>query len=118
MKYNIGQILTVTEDFATTSMFGDDPKTVKKGTKMYVTAEKTVPQVILPNGVIMRLEKDAEIDGYSVKGIASWIYRYLRAKFNLDEMFFEYDESAETFKEEIEDALEELGMWDNTGNRS
>jgi len=22
------------------------------------------------------------------------------------------------FKEQIEDALEELGMWDNTGNRS
>lgn len=36
----------------------------------------------------------------------------------LDEMLDGYDETPESFKECVADALEELGMYDNTGNRS
>jgi hypothetical protein len=118
MKYNIGQVLTTNTDINTTSFFGDDPKVIKAGTKMYVTADKDIPQALLPNGCKMRLEKDSIVDGFSVTGIASWIYRYLRSQLPIDEMLSDYDETADVFIGEIEDALEELGMWDNTGNRS
>ena len=58
------------------------------------------------------------MEGYSVEGIADWVYMWISKNLPLDDFLDEYEISDGEFKEQIEDALEELGMWDNTGNRS
>lgn len=117
MKYNIGQILTLKEDLETEGCFGTK-KIRKVGTKLFVKADKDLPQVTYLNGDIQCLPKDAEIDGYSVNGIAEWLYLWLRNRYELDDFLDDYEIEKEDFKEEIANALEELDMWDNTGNRS
>ena len=64
------------------------------------------------------MPENTEIDGYSVEGIAEYIYLWLRNRYELDEFLDDYEIEREGFTEEIANALEELGMWDNTGNRS
>lgn len=117
MKYNIGQVLTLKEDLETEGCFGT--KRIRKaGTRLFVKADRKLPLVTYLNGDIQRLPEGAEIDGYSVEGIAEWIYLWLRSRLEIDDFLDDYDIEKEDFKEEIADALEELGMWDHTGNRS
>jgi len=113
-KYNIGQILTIKENLELEGAFGNK-KIIKAGTKVYIGADKFVHYI---NGLLQPMGKEDVIEGYSVKGIADWIYMWLSARLPLDHFFYEYEINRGDFQEHIEDALEELGMWDNTGNRS
>lgn len=116
--YSVGQRLVFTEDAELTKAFGTK-EIVKKGTKVYVGAEERFGCFAhYLNGNIQKIGDDVEIKGYSVTGIAEWLYEMLSREFPLDEMLEEYDATEERFKECIEDALEELGMYDSTGNRS
>lgn len=117
MKYNIGQKITLAKTIESKSIFGEKSLPVKKGTEMYVGADKNLPQVLLADGNIMLLPKDTEIEGYSVTGIADWIFAWLCRHTDLECMLEEYENSCDDFKEEIANALEELGMYDNTGNK-
>lgn len=113
-KYNIGQIFTCEEDMELEGVFGKKKK-VKKGTKAYIGADNFAHY---SNGMLQPLGNVYKPEGYSVKGIADWVYMWLSAQLPIDEFLDDYEISKVEFKEHIEDALEELGMWDNTGNRS
>ena len=115
-KFNIGQELVLKEDMETKGAFGTK-KLRKKGTKLYVTASKKPTMAMYPNGDIQIID-GAELDGFSVVGISEFLYRYLEREFPIDEFLEGYDIEEKEFKEAIEDGLEELGMYDNTGNRS
>lgn len=114
MKYNVGQVIKIKEDFEIESALGN-PKTIKAGTKVYVGADNFTHML---NGMISPIGKDSEVEGYSVKGMADFIYELVSARLPIDDMLEDYDIEIEDFKENIEDALEELGFWDNTGNRN
>lgn len=116
--YGIGHILTYTQDVETHRILSDTPEVIKKGTKVIVGADGFVRY---PDGSIQKLSEDIEVSGYSTEGLASFIFTYLcRNVYGFSEMLEEWgkDITEESLKEHIADALEELGMYDYTGNRS
>ena len=90
----------------------------KAKNKLYIGADSGLTATHYLNGDIQIFSEDTKIEGFSVEGISEWIYKLISNRFPLDEMLDGYDETAESFKECVADALEELGMYDNTGNRS
>lgn len=116
--YSIGQILTYTQDVETHRALSDTPEIIKKGTKVIVGVDGFVRY---PDGSIQKLSDDIEVSGYSTEGIASFILNHLcRNAYGFSEMIEEWEDdiTEESLKEHIADALEELGMYDHTGNRS
>lgn len=112
--YNIGQVLTVSKDTEIERALGAK-EVLKKGTKIYIGADNFAHY---RDGTIQPLG-DTEVKGYSVSGLAELIWLYIRNNTPVDESLLEgYDETPDCVKEAIMDALEELGMYDHTGNRS
>ena len=131
VKINIGQMIDLTEDMTIYGLSGDEA-IFKKGTKLFVGAERKPLHFFhtLHGQMISITPNDGlEItDRYSVNGLAEWIYAHLSREFPIDEMLEDCccdDDDNDTpakqedyFKRIIADALEELGMYDYTGNRS
>lgn len=112
--YNAGQILTVKEDVTLEGL--GTKKIVKKGTKIYIGADGFAHH---RDGTIHPLGDNTEVKGYSVGGLADFIWLYIRNHTPVDEdLLAEYDETSDCIKNTIMDALEELGFYDHTGNRS
>lgn len=114
--YSIGQKLTFKEDAELEKGFGAKV-TVKKGTAIFIGADSKRSFAHYLNGDIQPLSENSEVKGYSVSGLAEWIYEWVSRELPLDEMLEDYDETKERFVESVADALEELGMYDATGNR-
>lgn len=113
--YNIGQILTARENIELEGCLGTN-KTVMKGSKIYIGADSLAHH---KDGTIQPLGDNAEVKGYSVIGLADFIWLYIRNFTPIDEDVLEdYDETPNCVKDAIMDALEELGFYDHTGNRS
>lgn len=113
--YNIGQFLTANRDIELEGFLGTK-KNVKKGTKIYIGADNLAHHT---DGTIQPLGEEIEVKGYSVNGLADFIWMYIRNYTPIDESVLEeYNETPECVKNEIMDALEELGFYDHTGNRS
>lgn len=118
MIYNIGQRIVIANDYDTTKALSDEKITVKAGTKVYVAADLKWPHIMHENGDIQPLSNNSVIEGFSTVGISEWLYTWLNWRINLGEMLGDYDLKKDDFTREVQDALEELGMYDNTGNRS
>lgn len=113
--YNIGQILTAQKDIELEGILGAK-KAVKKGAKIYIGADDFAHH---RDGTIQPLGDNVEVKGYSVSGLADFIWLYIRNFTPIDENVLEnYDETPKCVKGAIMDALEELGFYDHTGNRS
>lgn len=113
--YNIGQILTARENIELDGCLGTK-KTVKKGAKIYIGADNFAHY---RDGIIQPLGENTEVKGYSVSGLADFIWLYIRNFTPIDESMLEdYDETPDCVKNAITDSLEELGFYDHTGNRS
>jgi len=113
--YNVGQVLTAQKDIELEGALGTK-RIIKKGTKIYIGADNFAHH---RDGTIQPLEKNADVKGYSVSGLAEFIWLYIRNNTPVDEYLLEeYDETSDCIKEAIMNALEELGMYDHTGNRS
>jgi hypothetical protein len=117
-KYNIGQMLELNQDVEAETLITKTKKIRKKGTKLFVTASKKPVMAAYLNGDMEVLDPSTIIEGFSVNGISEWLYIWLRNKYPLEEWLDDYEIERDEFKEELADALEELGMYDNTGNRS
>lgn len=113
--YGIGQELETTKDIEMKKLLSEKTVAIKKGTKVFVGADGYLHYL---DGGIQKLPSDIGAEGYSVTGIAEWIYMWISSRLPLDEFLDDYDIEVKEFKGQIEDALEELGMWDSTGNRS
>lgn len=113
--YNIGQILTAKEDIELEGCLGTK-KTVKKGAKIYIGADNFAHH---RDGTIQLIGDNAEVKGYSVEGLADFIWLYIRNLTPIDESVLEdYDETPDCVKNAIMDALEELGFYGHNRNRS
>lgn len=89
---------------------------IKKGTKIYIGADKLVHYT---DGTIQPLGDNMEIKGYSVTGLADFIWTYIRTFTPVDEHYLkEYEETPKCIKNAIMDALETLGFYDHAGNRN
>ena len=118
-RLNIGEMVRLNKDISCTAILSDTEVAIKKGTEMFVTAGP-------PHFFKTFSGKEIEIDpnhtevtsGFSVNGIAEWLYRHLAYEFPIKDMLEDNDLDKEEFKRCIADALEELGMYDHTGNRS
>jgi len=113
--YGIGQELETTKDIEMKKLLSEKTVAIKKGTKVFVGADGYLHYL---DGGIQKLPSGIGAEGYSVTGIAEWIYMWISSRLPLDEFLDDYDIEVKEFKGQIEDALEELGMWDSTGNRS
>ncbi|EXG87761.1 hypothetical protein K413DRAFT_4660 [Clostridium sp. ASBs410] len=111
--YGIGQMLQYKEDDEVKKCFGYK-EIIKKDTKVFVGADGFCHYL---NGNMQRFS-DIEVDGFSVIGLAEYLYICLRNKFEIDEMLDDYEQEPSDFKNEIANALEELGMYNHVGNRS
>lgn len=108
--YNIGQILTAKEDIELEGCLGTK-KTVKKDAKIYIGADNFAHH---KDGTIQPLGENSEVKGYSVSGLADFIWLYIRNFTPIDENVLEdYDETPDCVKNAIMDALEELGFYNH-----
>ena len=113
--YNIGQILTANKDIEIERCFGTKD-IIKKGTRIYIGADNFAHH---RDGTMQPLGDNTEVKGYSVSGLADFIWLYIRNYTPVNEYVLEdYDETPNCVKNAIMDALEELGMYDHTGNRN
>jgi len=91
-RYNVGQIVTATEDIEVVGCFSDEKQVIKKGTKGWVTASKGCPALYLENGSTFLLDKEnTELIGFDSEGLAEWIFRHLRNRTHIDDMMEDYD---------------------------
>lgn len=115
--YNIGQVLEYKEDVEVEKALGTK-ETIKKGTKVFIGADRNGKFAHYLNGNIQPIGNNAEVKGYSVTGLAMWIYEYVSRRMPIDEMLEDYENTPLDLMREIADALEEIGMYNHEGNRS
>lgn len=111
MKCKKGQILECTEDIEMKGALSNEKKIVKKGTKIIIGADGLLHY---QNGMIQPIPEDFEIeDDFDSKGISKYIYYMLNKQisFLFDDMIDGYDISKNEFINEIEYALEEIGIY-------
>jgi len=123
-KINIGQRFETTKDTQLIAGISEKASTIKKGTALFAGADKRFWYML--NGKMILIDKDCyEVsDGFSVTGLAEWIYQHISRSWSIDEMLEEQADYEETglseqvkaFKESIGEALEELGFYDYAGN--
>lgn len=116
MIYNIGQMLTLKEDRELKGEISGTVKNKKAGTEVFIGASQRLKMAHYINGDVEILPDDTEIKGFSAKGLAEWLYIWLRNRFEIDEMLDNYEDSKENFTEKIVEALEELGFYNHEGN--
>lgn len=108
MKYKIGQILTSNQDVEVEKALSGEKVVIPRGNKIIIGADNLAHHI--KTGMIQPLGDDAEVKGYDTKGIAEYLYTYLRFRFEIDEMLEGYDDTKERFIEEISFALDEIGF--------
>lgn len=108
MKYKIGQILTSTKDVVIEKALSEEKVTIPKGNKIIIGADKLAHHI--KNGMIQPLAHDMEVEGYDSSGIAEYIYICLKAHLPIDDWMEDYDISKDDIVEEIEYALDEIGL--------
>lgn len=110
-KYKIGQYLIANQDIVIEREMSGEKVIVPKGSKVVIGADKMAHH--LRDGSIQALAKDAVVDGYDTHGIAEWIYCYLRSQYGIDYMLEDNDCTKYDLMESIENALEEIGFYEN-----
>ena len=108
MKYKIGQILTSTEDVVVEKALSGEKITIPKGNKIIIGADKLAHHI--RDGMIQPLSSDSEVEGYDSSGIAQYIYICLKAHLPINEWMEDYEISEKEIIEEIECALDEIGV--------
>ena len=108
MKYKVGQILTSnTEIVVEKALFGDKV-TIPKGNKIIIGADKLAHHI--RDGMIQPLADSSEVKGYDSSGLAEYIFMCMKAHLPITEWMEDYEISKNEIIEEIEDALDEIGM--------
>ena len=108
MEYKIGQILTSNCDVEVEKALSGDKVIIPKGNKIIIGADMFAHHI--RNGMIQPLAKDAVVKGYDSEGIAEFLYTWIGKYFPLEEMLDGYDITEKEFIEEIEVALNEIGL--------
>lgn len=107
MKYKIGQILTSNQDVEVEKALSDEKVVIPKGNKIIIGADKLAHHIC--NGMIQPLG-NAEVKGYDTEGLAEYLLIILKAHFPLADMLENYDIEEKDLKDEIEYALDDIGL--------
>lgn len=108
MKYKVGQILTSNTDVVVKKALSGEKVTIPKGNRIIIGADKFAHHI--RNGMIQPLTNDAEVEGYDASGISEYIYICLKAHLPVTEWMEDYEISKDDIVEEIECALDEIGV--------
>lgn len=111
MKFSIGDVFEVTEDYKAGAVLLNEEVTIPEGEKIIIGADKLAHHI--SSGMISPIEKDSTVEGYNAEGIAKYICLFLRSylAFDLDEMLEGYDLTMNDLADEIQYALEEIGFY-------
>lgn len=111
MKFSIGDVFEVTEDYKAKAVLSNEGVSIPKGEKIIIGADKLAHHI--GSGMISPIGKDSIVDGYNAEGIAKYICLFLRSHlaFDLDEMLEGYDFTMNELADEIQYALEEIGFY-------
>lgn len=108
MKYKIGQILTSNRDVEVEKALSGEKVVIPKGNKIIIGADKFAHHI--RDGMIQPLSDSSEVKGYDSSGLAEYIYICLKAHLPIDDWMEDYDISKDDIVEEIEYALDEIGL--------
>ena len=108
MKYKIGQILTSSRDVEVEKALSGEKVVIPKGNKIIIGADKLAHHI--RDGMIQPLADGSEVEGYDDTGIAEYIFICLKAHLPIDDWMEEYEISKNDIIEEIECALDEIGI--------
>ena len=108
MKYQIGQIVTSEHDVVLEKAFSKEKIMIPKGNQVIIGADGFAHH--LTNGMIQPLASDDDVSGYNAEGIANYLFQKLSTRFPLDEMLDKYAISKNTFLEQLEYYLDDIGM--------
>lgn len=107
MTFKVGQWLKATRDYKTKTVSGNE-LTVQKGTRAILGADNFIHHI--SNGNIEPLGSKDTVEGYNSEGITDWIIYCLRLYMPLHEMLEGYNIEEESFRDEINSALMEIGF--------
>lgn len=105
--YKIGQILTSNQDIEVEKMFGEKV-VIPKGNRIIIGGDNFAHHI--SNDMIQPLGEGISVKGYDSSGLAEYLYLYLRSHFHIEEMLEDYDETEKHFLQELEYALDEIGL--------
>ena len=108
MKYKIGQILTSRRDVEVEKALSGEKVVIPKGNRIIIGADKLAHHI--RDGMIQPILQESEVDGYDASGIAEYIFICLKTHLPVEEWMEEYEISKNDIIEEIECALDEIGM--------
>ena len=108
MEYKIGQILTSNKDIVVEKALFGDKVTIPKGNKIIIGADKLAHHI--RDGMIQPLADGSEVKGYDSSGLAEYIFMCMKAHLPITEWMEDYEISKNEIIEEIEYALDEIGM--------
>lgn len=108
MNYRIGQILTYKADTVVEKALSDKKVLIPKGSKIIIGADKLAHHI--NNGMIQPLSEDSTVDGYDSSGLATYIFMHIKSYFPMDEMLDDYDIADQDVIDEIEYALDDIGI--------
>ncbi len=107
LVYKIGQILVSKQDVEVEKMFGEKV-IIPKGNRIIIGGDNLAHHI--STEMIQPLGKGISVKGYDSSGLAEYLYLCLSSHFHLDEMLEDYDDTKERFVEELEYALDEIGL--------
>ena len=102
----IGQILISNRDTVVERAISGEKVIIPKGNRIIIGADKLAHH---RDGTMQPLG-DAEVKGYDTKGLASYLLTSLKDHFPINEMLEGYDIDEKELLDEIEYALEDIGM--------
>lgn len=105
MKYEIGQILTSTDDVEVTRISGER-EIIPKGNKIIIGGDGLAHH--LRDGSIQPMPDGAEISGYDCYGLAYYLTYQLKSHFPIEEFFEDYEITEEEWSSELEYFLYEI----------
>ena len=106
--FNIGQTIKTNSPTTIESLLTGKTEIIPAGKYAVIGMDRMAH---FTNGKVVEFNEPIELTGkYHLYGIAQWIYLRLAARFNIEEMLDEYDESIEDFLDSIVDSLEDLGF--------
>ena len=108
MKYKVGQILTSNTEVVVEKALSGEKVIIPKGNKIIIGADKLAHHI--RDGMIQPLADDSKVDGYDSTGLAEYIFTCLKTHLPIDEWIEDYEISENEIIEEIECALDEIGL--------
>ena len=107
MEYKIGQILTSNQDVEVEKALSGEKEIIPKGNRIIIGADNLAHH--LRDGMIQPLG-DATVKGYDSAGLAEYLLLILKAHFPISEMLEDYDIEEKDLLDEIEYALDDIGL--------